>query len=431
MTDALRVAAERQLRANLRRGVSSLNGKPYSFCVPSNITYPFQWSWDSCFHAIVWSHLDIELAKEELRTLLRAQRRSGRIPHRIAWEWPHGRPYPYRFYLHSTSLRRPNASRLVQPPLIAQAIEAVFQRSNDRGFLEETVPAAERFYRWLAANRDPDGDGLVSIIHPYESGLDHKPSFDLVFGIRKPNAMGCTSAVRVLDVWNRALGYNLKRIFRTDKFNVEEVLFNCVYAQGLAVMAHLWKELGDAAKATEFESWSRGVEAAVRSKTRGEDGLYYDLYSRSEKKARVKTVTSLFPLILDGIPKREAQQLVRKHLLKAEEFWTPYPVPTVAADERSFEPSFKTPFRSGLWRGPTWVSTNWFLVHGLFKHGYADEAKHITNRTRQLIERRAQAGGRQAGFREFYNPYTGKAYGAPGFGWSTLIVDMVAAIEGA
>ena len=85
----------------------------------------------------------------------------------------------------------------------------------------------------------------------------------------------------------------------------------------------------------------------------------------------MKTVTSLFPLILDGIPKREAQQLVQKHLTRADEFWTPFPVPTVAVDEPSFEPSFKSPFRSGFWRGPTWVATNWFLVHGLLNHGYS------------------------------------------------------------
>jgi glycogen debranching enzyme len=187
-------------------------------------------------------------------------------------------------------------------------------------------------------------------------------------------------------------------------------------------MGRLWSELGDSARATEFESWSRGVEAAIRSKMRGEDGLYYDLYSRSEKRPGVKTVTSLFPLILDGIPKREAQQLVRKHLTRADEFWTPFPVPTVAVDEPSFEPAFRSPFRSGLWRGPSWVSTNWFLVHGLLKHGYSDEAKHITSRTSQLIERQ--------GFREFFHPYTGEAYGAHGFGWSTLIIDMLSAIQG-
>ena len=43
-------------------------------------------------------------------------------------------------------------------------------------------------------------------------------------------------------------------------------------------------------------------------------------------------------------------------------------------------------------------------------------------RTRELVDKH--------GFREFYNPYTGEPYGAPGFGWSTLVIDMLAAVEG-
>lgn len=422
MTDAeLLAAAEKQLRANLRRGRSRVHGgKEYSFCVPSNVTYPFQWFWDSCKHAIVWSYIDVEQAKEELLTLVRAQRRNGRIPHRIAWE-----PmlvYPYRFYVHSTSYRHPVNSRLVDPPVLAQAAEHVYRRSGDRAFLERIVPRADRFHRWLEANRDPDGDGLLSIIHPYESGLDHKPSFDLVFGFRRPNASGAWLAVRWLDVWNRLMSYNLPRIFRFDRFNVEETLFNCLHAQGLAALGRLWRELGDQARAAECESRARLGEAAILAKMRGEDGLYYDLYSRAERMALVKTMTGLFPLVLDKIPKDEARRLVRNHLTNEREFWLPYPVPTVAADDPAFDPTFISPRRSGLWRGPTWVSVNWFLTRALMRHGFVDEAKEMVARTRRLVE--------EGGFREFYNPYTGEPYGAPGFGWSTLVVDMIAAVSG-
>jgi len=71
---------------------------------------------------------------------------------------------------------------------------------------------------------------------------------------------------------------------------------------------------------------------------------------------------------------------------------------------------------SGLWRGPTWVCINWFLARGLRKHGFTDEAARIVEKTKELVLR--------GGFREFYNPFTGEPYGAPGFGWSTLVLDM-------
>ena len=70
-----------------------------------------------------------------------------------------------------------------------------------------------------------------------------------------------------------------------------------------------------------------------------------------------------------------------------------------------------------LWRGPTWISTNWYIVKGLQLHGFNDYAQHIINKMCDMIE--------QSGFREQYNPFNGKGAGAKDFGWSTLIVDLL------
>ena len=48
--------------------------------------YPFQWFWDSCFHAIVWSRFDAERAADELRGLLAVQEPDGLIPHVVFWK---------------------------------------------------------------------------------------------------------------------------------------------------------------------------------------------------------------------------------------------------------------------------------------------------------------------------------------------------------
>ncbi len=412
----LREAARRQLTANLKQGISPWKGQPYSYACPSTQTYPYQWFWDSCFHAIAWTHLDMEQAKEELRTLLRAQRADGHIPHRIAWERPAA--YPYRFHLESRSVQHPWRSDLVQPAVLAIAVEEVHARSGDDAFLAEVLPGVEKFYRWLAQNRDPDGDGLISIIHPYESGIDHKPAYDVIYGLKGGWPRGVVIACRSLALVNRACNYNLKLIFRLDRFNVEDVLVNCIYAQGLAALSRLLRRQGEADKADAFAQQAERVEQAVLTKCRAGDGLFYDLYSHQEKMARAKTITAIFPLILDTIDRPTVERLVRDHLLNPGEFWLPYPVPSVARDEPAFSATFRSPLASGLWRGPTWVCTNWFLARGLRKHGFADEAAHIVEKTKELVLR--------SDFREFYNPFTGEPYGAPGFGWSTLVLDMLA-----
>ena len=68
--EALEKGARQILLTNLRQGVAEWNGQEYSFVCPSLTGYPFQWFWDSCFHAIALLHIDPEPAKAELRKLM-------------------------------------------------------------------------------------------------------------------------------------------------------------------------------------------------------------------------------------------------------------------------------------------------------------------------------------------------------------------------
>ena len=71
-----------------------------------------------------------------------------------------------------------------------------------------------------------------------------------------------------------------------------------------------------------------------------------------------------------------------------------------------------------VWRGPVWMNTNWYISRGLRRHGQADLARHIEDRSAALVER--------SGFREYYNPLTGEGHGAVDFSWTALVVDMLA-----
>ena len=51
------------------------------YTIPAENLYPHQWLWDSCFIAIGQRHYDVERAKMEILSLLRAQWRNGMVPH--------------------------------------------------------------------------------------------------------------------------------------------------------------------------------------------------------------------------------------------------------------------------------------------------------------------------------------------------------------
>ncbi|MGN6359727.1 MAG: MGH1-like glycoside hydrolase domain-containing protein, partial [Thermomicrobiales bacterium] len=85
LTD-LRAAAHALLLANRKVGAERLTGQPYAYVCPSRTTYPYQWLWDSCFHAIALCDLEPALARDELTTLLSAVGPDGFLPHVIFWE---------------------------------------------------------------------------------------------------------------------------------------------------------------------------------------------------------------------------------------------------------------------------------------------------------------------------------------------------------
>jgi hypothetical protein len=133
---------------------------------------------------------------------------------------------------------------------------------------------------------------------------------------------------------------------------------------------------------------------------------------------RTNSISSLMPLVLPDLPAPVAASLVAR-LEDPREYAAPFPVPSVAMSVPSFSAG---PVGKLVWRGPSWMNTNWYLSRGLRRHGRADLAAVIEDRSAGLVE--------EHGFREYYNPLTGEGGGAHDFSWTALALDMLARREG-
>ena len=405
---ALEEGARRILMGNLRRGRADWNGKEYTFICPSLRGYPFQWFWDSCFHAIALTHLDRDLARAELTTLLGTALPSGFVPHITFWEEEKKEEFLSRNLVGRTTS---NYSSTIQPPILAYAVERVYQATGDEAFLEYALPILKSYYRWLRDNRDPDQDGLLSILQPEESGIDCSPKYDEALGLEELTNQGFIRQLRKLyEAYEPMRGDDLK-ILAADLFNFEDVLFNSIYVFGLRALVRLMQGGDDS---LEFVGDADKARDALLEKCWDEEaGAFLDLSGAGEDVVRVVTISSLMPLILDDLPAEITTRLVQELVTSEEHFWLPYPLPSVSASEPRFFPENPRGF---IWRGPTWMNTNWFLSHALRGHGYPELADTIVAKSHELIE--------MGGFREYYNPYNGEPYGARDFGWSTIVLDM-------
>jgi glycogen debranching enzyme len=400
----LRAGAEATLRANWREGHRA-DGVAYAFTCPATPRYRHQWDWDSCFHGIAWRHFEPARARAELRTLMRAGRLDGFIPHTAFWDHP-ARWRRAPFYGTHTMFGS-SATATIQTPLLALAWELVAAASPDApGFAHEALAQLRLHYDWLANERDPDGDGLLTIIHADESGLDDSPKYDGVFRWMRHDRPGHFWLIERY----RRLGYNCATITERYEEHVEDVLVNVGYALALRALSRLDDEHGSV-----YAARAAKTEAALLERCYDErSGLFFDLAGRGERRVKVSTWSALAPLALTSMPEQVRRRIVEEHLLDARRYLAPVGIPSVSQEEDSFKPGFD---RWRCWRGPSWVNTAWLLVPAMRELGYFDEAERIVASLELAADR--------YGFREYYNPITGRGLAARGFGWSTLLVDLV------
>lgn len=376
----------------------------FQYTLPSAEHYPYQWLWDSCFHAIILAQFDPDAAKKELVSLLAKQFKDGMVPHIIYWT--PGILHLFRWGVEGTSA-------LTQPPMIAYAAWEVHRKAKDRVFLERLYPGLLAYYRYLVEKRDPTGEHLVGIINPDESGEDNSSRFDQV--------LGCDDLVTYKE--HHALREKLVDLNRESHFDIEacmnhsfwvkDTLFNTVLVENLRTLAHIASLLKHA-EGEQFANTSADlITNAMRDKM-FEDGVFWSLAGRTGKKLKVATWNHFVPLFAGLYSNDEAESLVRDELLNEDTFRAPYGVRTVSKREHSYRGQGYTDGFS--WRGPVWMAPHWFIYRGLMRYGYTGEAREIRVKSERLLER--------SGFRECFDPETGEGQGARNFTWGALILDM-------
>jgi hypothetical protein len=375
--------AERVLRQNWvvgRRGET-----PFSYTEPSPGRYPWQWYWDSCFAAIVWRRFEPARARLELESLLAAQRPDGFIGHTIFWRSRVSGP---RLLFYNVRNRQARETETIQPPLLAWAWRIAVGDPNEELRIGRHVD-------WLRRNRDLEGDGLLWIVQPDESGLDASPKFEEAWGWRANGRIGFPLLVHR----NRGLDWNARRIRDAGHPVLCEVLVNTLWSLSLQALGR-----PSATPALIERLWDE------------RRGLFLDEAQPGRARPQALTWASLAPLALPDLPEEIGRRLAEEHLLNKREFLTPVAPPSVAIGERGYEPDGgHGPIRR-YWRGPTWINSAWLVWLGLRRLGYEAEAERLAD---GVIGAAAREG-----LREYYDPRNGKGLGAKDFAWSALVAEL-------
>lgn len=146
-----------------------------------------------------------------------------------------------------------------------------------------------------------------------------------------------------------------------------------------------------------------------------QDGFYYDRDARTGLPIKVKSVNGLYPLWA-GIPdQRQARRLVEEHIMNPREFWSAYPLPSYAMNERNYTQHHVPPPLIDIyyalpeghcnWRGGVWAHGNYMVAHGLERYGFTKEARSLARKSYDLA-------APDPDLYEWYNAETGAHQGS-------------------
>ena len=407
-------AARRVLSANDRGG----------YTVPTPRLYPFQWNWDSAFVAMGFALFDVERAVTELEWLVRGQWADGMIPH-IVFHQPSDSYFPGPDVWRTPHTPVPT-SGITQPPVFAMALKAILDAARQKkvqlepGRIARLFDAALAFHRWWYAARDPDGTGLVALLHPWESGSDNSPAWDAALArvpvttttpVRRKDTGHVDAAMRprdedyarfihLVDLYADC-GWDPVEQWRRTPFKIADVQTTAILARAGEDLAAVADSLGRTDEASEIRAMVERSRAALAGTWRDALSRFVsrDLVSREDVTA--PTQASFLPLLaLDLEPARRdtAEREMRG--------WCEGLAVAFPSTPRS-SPQFEA---KRYWRGPVWAVINWLLIDGLERNGLAEFAADLRQGTVAAIER--------AGFCEYFDPVTGEGCGGEGFSWT-------------
>lgn len=400
------------------------------YTVPTKGLYPFQWNWDSCLTALGQRHFDEARAWTEIDTLFAHQWPCGMVPHIVFHKpddgyfpgpdvWATGRPVP--------------TSGITQPAVAGFALRRMFDRAADPAAAVERaqalLPKIAAWHRWFYATRDPKGEGLVAILHPWEAGRDNSIDWDVPFErvptegispyIRRDTqhanpAHRPTKAQYDRYLWLvehfRGLGWDTAKLHDASPFQVVDPGFNAILIRSCTDLADLAEVLGDLDLAAENRAYAARGLAAMESLWSDAHGQYLCRDRVTGKLIDSASVGGLLAAFC-AVPVARAAAIAAT----IEGHGTQFRV----ASHPPSDPRFDA---KRYWRGPVWLVVNYMIADGLARAGQADAAARITASSLDLI--------RTSGFAEYYDPLDGEPLGGGRFTWTAAMVLEFLAMEG-
>ena len=286
--------------------------------LPSAERFQGIWNWDTAFHAVGISRIDMEFAMEHMEAFCEFQLEDGMFPDVV--------------FCNGETV-----DTFTKPPVMAWACETVYRRSGDKAFLK-------RMY-----------DRLVKNTAFWETKrrvgeMFHYDALELN-GKKDMHHVGCESG------WDNSVRWDNS----PDKLWAIDL--NCFMVMTYRSLDFMSKELGieNAGYLEKAERLAKNIESMLWNEKLN---CYTDMNFETGALSEVLSPASFMPLYTGIASKEHANKAA-----KTAEISFGYGMPTVSYDNPEYCEDY--------WRGPTWLNVAYFAAKGLKDYGFDEIANKI------------------------------------------------------
>lgn len=403
------------------------------YTLPTAGLYPFQWNWDASVTALGWMTFDPARAWEELRWLFKGQWQGGPndgFVAQIAFHTPSDSYFPGPDEWGTdgapgTENTGTRTSSISQPPLHATMVRWMWARASQeaadphvkaqaRDEVTRLLPKLLAHHRWWYRARDPQHTGLVVNIHPWETGMDNSPAWDVPLGrvpetkrpytrrdlghvdaaMRPPKSF-YDRVVYLMD-FNRTQNFDPEKILQSCPYRVNDIGIISILQRASIDLAALCAEFGLMTQCHEMTRHVQLTHEAVQALWSPGWTQYVSRDAITGELLDVPTSAGLLGAYAGFA--NDIGGTMRQWLAE-----TPSGLPSTRSTYSRFEPL-------RYWRGPVWQHINMLIATGLHEQGHANEAAAVKASSLRLYE--------GAGFHEYYSPLNGHGLGGSKFSWT-------------
>lgn len=330
----------------------------------------------------MYAKRNLEIARNNIEIFIDYQREDGRFPGVIYNRG--GKIEPNYCQFQGFYLARP-------------AYELYFLLNKDKDFLLKVYHSLEKFDSYLWKTRDSDQNGCLETWCIYDTGEDHNVRFNgfpnaWSFDYPPTNEMASRLSIEELKIHCKSDSYDSKieMTVPIESMDVMSYSYSC-----RDILSLIATELNNGQEAF-WRSKANEVKVKLKNYLWDTEKMACFDKDKSNEIMSILLHNNLRCMYFGSFDQEMADQFVKYHLLNPKEFWTPMPLPSIAANDAKFEN-----IAGNNWSGQPQALTYQRSIQALENYGHYAELTMIGRKFLEVI-------GDSIKFTQQFDPFTAK-----------------------